>query len=33
VTDCLPQNDGVFEVLDLMELVINDIDHFSTHQC
>lgn len=32
VTDCLPENDGVFEVLDLMDLVINDIDHFSTNQ-
>jgi phosphoribosylpyrophosphate synthetase len=30
VTNQLPQEDGVFEVLDLMELIINDLDHFYT---
>lgn len=30
VTDLLPVQDGVFEVLDLMDLIINDLDHFST---
>lgn len=30
VTDKLPQEDGVFEVLDLMHLIINDLDHFSS---
>jgi phosphoribosylpyrophosphate synthetase len=29
VTDSLP-DDGVFEVLDLMELIINDVDHYSS---
>jgi len=29
VTDYLP-NDGIFEVLDLMETIINDLDHFSS---
>jgi len=29
VTDSLP-DDGVFEVLDLMELIINDLDHYSS---
>jgi ribose-phosphate pyrophosphokinase len=29
VTDTLP-DDGVFEVLDLMELIINDVDHYSS---
>jgi phosphoribosylpyrophosphate synthetase len=31
VTDLLPVEDGIFEVLDLMELIINDLDHFQTH--
>jgi ribose-phosphate pyrophosphokinase len=31
VTDLLPVEDGVFEVLDLMELIVNDIDHFHTN--
>jgi ribose-phosphate pyrophosphokinase len=31
VTDQLPVKDGIFEVLDLMELVINDLDHFQTN--
>jgi ribose-phosphate pyrophosphokinase len=31
VTDVLPVEDGVFEVLDLMELIINDVDHFQTN--
>ena len=31
VTDKLPVNDGVFEVLDLMDLIINDLDHFHTN--
>jgi ribose-phosphate pyrophosphokinase len=30
VTDLLPVEDGVFEVLDLLELIVNDIDHFYT---
>lgn len=30
VTDKLPVGDGIFEVLDLMELIINDLDHFSS---
>jgi phosphoribosylpyrophosphate synthetase len=30
VTDQLPVKDGVFEVLDLMELIISDLDHFSS---
>lgn len=29
VTDGLP-DDGVFEVLDLMDLIINDVDHYSS---
>ncbi|KAG7337275.1 ribose-phosphate pyrophosphokinase [Nitzschia inconspicua] len=29
VTDTLPTKDGVFEVLDLMDLIICDLDHFS----
>ena len=31
VTDSLPVEDGVFEVLDLMELIISDLDHYSTN--
>ena len=31
VTDELPVEDGVFEILDLMDLIINDLDHFSTN--
>ena len=31
VTDNLPVKDGVFEVLDLMDLIINDLDHFHTN--
>jgi phosphoribosylpyrophosphate synthetase len=30
VSDKLPIGDGVFEVLDLMGIIINDLDHFST---
>ena len=30
VTDKLPVKDGIFEVLDLMNLIINDLDHFSS---
>jgi phosphoribosylpyrophosphate synthetase len=30
VTNFLPVEDGVFEVLDLTDLIINDLDHFST---
>lgn len=30
VTERLPTDDGIFEVLDLMELIINDIDHYSS---
>ena len=30
VTDKLPVEDGIFEVLDLMELIINDLDHYSS---
>ena len=29
VTENLPVKDGIFEVLDLMELIINDLDHYS----
>jgi phosphoribosylpyrophosphate synthetase len=29
VTDGLPVDDGIFEVLDLMNLIIHDIDHYS----
>jgi phosphoribosylpyrophosphate synthetase len=28
VTNDLPIQDGIFEVLDLMDLIINDLDHF-----
>lgn len=31
VTAELPVEDGVFEVLDLMDLIINDLDHFCTN--
>lgn len=31
VTSKLPVKDGVFEVLDLMDLIINDLDHFHTN--
>ena len=30
VTDKLPVSDGIFEVLDLMDLIIKDLDHFSS---
>ncbi len=30
VTDKLPVKDGIFEVLDLMGLIINDLDHYSS---
>lgn len=30
VTDTLPVEDGIFEVLDLTELIINDLDHYSS---
>ena len=30
VTERLPVDDGIFEVLDLMDLIINDLDHFSS---
>lgn len=30
VTDKLPVQDRIFEVLDLMDLIINDLDHFSS---
>jgi phosphoribosylpyrophosphate synthetase len=30
VTEKLPVKDGIFEVLDLFDLIINDLDHFST---
>jgi len=30
VTDGLPEEDGVFEVLDLMDLIINDLDHYNS---
>ena len=30
VTEKLPVDDGIFEVLDLMDLIINDLDHFSS---
>jgi phosphoribosylpyrophosphate synthetase len=31
ITKQLPIEDGVFEVLDLMDLVIHDLDHFSSN--
>ena len=31
VTDKLPVEDGVFEVLDLMDLIIRDLDHFNSN--
>ena len=31
VTEKLPVEDGVFEILDLMDLIINDLDHFHTN--
>jgi ribose-phosphate pyrophosphokinase len=31
VTDSLPVQDGVFEVLDLMDLIITDLDHFKSN--
>jgi len=30
VTDNLPESDGIFEVLDLLELIINDLDHYNS---
>jgi len=30
VTDELPVDDGVFEVLDLMDLIVHDLDHFGS---
>jgi phosphoribosylpyrophosphate synthetase len=30
VTDTLPTDDGIFEVLDLMDLIIRDLDYFSS---
>ena len=30
VSEKLPVGDGIFEVLDLMELIIHDLDHFSS---
>ena len=30
VTDKLPVEDGIFEVLDLMDLIISDLDHYSS---
>ena len=30
VTDQLPVEDGIFEVLDLMDLIIDDLDHYSS---
>jgi phosphoribosylpyrophosphate synthetase len=30
VTDQLPTEDGVFEVLDLMDLIVSDLDHYSS---
>lgn len=32
VTDQLPVKDGVFEILDLMDLIINDLDHYSSNK-
>jgi hypothetical protein len=31
VTDHLPVNDGVFEVLDLTDLIVSDLDQFSSN--
>ena len=30
ITDTLPSGEGPFEVLDLMDLIINDLDHYSS---
>eukprot|EP00546_Thalassionema_frauenfeldii_P009885 CAMPEP_0178919072 /NCGR_PEP_ID=MMETSP0786-20121207/14214_1 /TAXON_ID=186022 /ORGANISM="Thalassionema frauenfeldii, Strain CCMP 1798" /LENGTH=332 /DNA_ID=CAMNT_0020592923 /DNA_START=223 /DNA_END=1221 /DNA_ORIENTATION=- len=30
VTDQLPVEDGIFEVFDLMDLIVHDLDHYST---
>jgi len=30
VTDKLPVEDGIFEVLDLLDLIINDLDHYNS---
>ena len=30
VTNSLPLGDGIFEILDLMDLIINDVDHYSS---
>jgi phosphoribosylpyrophosphate synthetase len=30
VTNTLPVEDGIFEVLDLRDLIINDLDHYSS---
>jgi hypothetical protein len=31
VTSALPVEDGVFEVLDLMDFIIYDLDHYSAN--
>jgi phosphoribosylpyrophosphate synthetase len=31
VTDQLPTNDGIFEVLDLTDLIVSDLDHYSSN--
>mmetsp|Transcript_28746 Transcript_28746/g.32217 ORF Transcript_28746/g.32217 Transcript_28746/m.32217 type:complete len:418 (+) Transcript_28746:58-1311(+) len=30
VTDKLPEKEGIFEVLDLLELIVNDLDHYNS---
>jgi phosphoribosylpyrophosphate synthetase len=30
VTNSLPVDNGIFEILDLMDLIINDVDHYSS---
>lgn len=30
VTDLLPEEDGIFEVLDLLDLIIDDLDHYNS---
>jgi len=30
VTDKLPEKDGIFEVLDLLDLIVDDLDHYNS---
>ena len=31
VTEKLPTEDGIFEVMDLLDLIVHDLDHFSSN--